>query len=60
MAHVVQLILGTFMDHLKIMSKGENVPSNFKESYVENVASMQAGCFKTVEKVSSDSSYNLV
>ena len=60
MAHVVQLILGTFMDHLKIKSKGENMPSNFKESYVEKVASMEAGFFKTVEKVSSDSSYNLV
>ena len=60
MAHVVQLILGAFMDHLKIKSKGENVPSNFKESYVEKVASMEAGFFKTVEKVSSDSSYNLV
>ena len=60
MAHVVQLILGVFMDYLKIKSKGENVPSNFKKSYVEKVASMEAGFFKTVEKVSSDSSYNLV
>ena len=60
MAHVVQLILGAFIDHLKIKSKGENMPSNFKESYVEKVASMEAGFFKMVEKVSSDSSYNLV
>lgn len=60
MAHVVQLILGAFMDHLKIKTKGEVVPSSFKESYVEKVASMEAGFFKTVEKVSSDFSYNLV
>ena len=48
------------MDHLKIKSKGENVPSNFKEFHVEKVASMEAGFVKMVEKVSSDSSYNLV
>jgi len=53
MAHVVQLILGSFMDHLKIKSKGEKVPPAFKETYVEKVASMEAGFFKTVEKVSS-------
>jgi len=57
MAHVVQLILGAFMDHLKIKSKGESMPSNFKESYVGKVASMEAGFFKTVEKVSSSPSY---
>jgi hypothetical protein len=60
MAHVVQLILGAFMDHLKIKSKGENVPSNFKESYVDKVASMEAGFFKTVEKVRSGFLYNLI
>jgi hypothetical protein len=53
MAHVVQLILGAFMDHLKIKSKGDKVPETFKETYVEKVASMEAGFFKTVEKVSS-------
>ena len=58
MAHVVQLVLGAFMDHLKIKSKGENVPANFKESYVNKVASMEAGFYKTVEKVSSSPMYN--
>jgi len=52
MAHVVQLILGSFMDHLKIKSKGDQMPSTFKESYVEGVITMEAGFFKTVEKVS--------
>ena len=55
---VVQLVLGAFMDHLKIKSKGENVPANFKESYVNKVASMEAGFYKTVEKVSSSPMYN--
>ena len=60
MAHVVQLVLGIFMDHLKIKSKGEIVSPNFKKSYVEKVTSMKAMFFKMVEKISSNSSYNLV
>ena len=51
MAYVVQLILGAFMDELKIKSKGDKMPSMFKESYVEKVTSMEPGFYKTVEKV---------
>jgi hypothetical protein len=54
MAHVVQLILGAFMEELKIKSKGDKIPSMFKESYVEKVNSMEPGFYKTVEKVSSN------
>ena len=57
MAHVVQLILGSFMGHLKIKSRGDQVPSTFMESYVEGVISMEAGFFKTVEKVCSSLVY---
>jgi len=59
MAHVVQLILGSFMDYLKIKSKGDlsQMPSTFMESYVEGVISMEAGFFKTVEKVCSSLVY---
>lgn len=60
MAHVVQLILGAFMDHLKIKWKGDQMPSVFKESYVAGVISMEASFFKTVEKVSSRLSFGVV
>jgi len=60
MAHVVQLILGSFMGHLKIKSKGDQMPSTFMESYVEGVASMEAGFFKTVEKVCSSHVYYFI
>ena len=41
------------MDHLRIDSKGKQMPGEFKDSYVEKIASLEAGFFKTVEKVSS-------
>ena len=52
MAHVVQLILSTFMKDLKIKVKDEKMPAEFKEKYIEKVQNMDRGFFKTVEKVS--------
>ena len=52
MAHVVQLILSTFMKELKIKVKDGKMPSEFKEKYIEKVQNMDRGFFKTVEKVS--------
>jgi hypothetical protein len=52
MAHVMQLILSTFMKELKIKVKDEKMPSEFKEKYIEKVQNMDRGFFKTVEKVS--------
>ena len=53
MAHVVQLILSTFMKELRIKVKDEKMPAVFKEKYIEKVQNMDRGFFKTVEKVST-------
>ena len=51
MAHVVQLILAAFMRKLQVSSKDGQMPSAFKESYIEKVTGMKCGFHKTIEKV---------
>jgi len=51
MAHVVQLILGTFMSSIKVESQNGHMLSDFKAGYIEKVRRLDNGFHKTVGKV---------
>ena len=50
-AHIVQLILDTFMSSIKVKSKNGHMPSGSKADYIDKVIRLDNGFHKTVEKV---------
>jgi len=59
-AHVVQLILATFMSSIKVMSRDGHMPSGFKAGYIQKVMRLDNGFQKTLAKVKCLTSHALV
>ena len=53
LAHTVQLILGVFIDSLKVKATNETVPTSIKRGKIAKVVGMTPGFKKIIEKVLS-------
>jgi hypothetical protein len=53
LAHTVQLILGVFIDSLKLKATNESVPTSLKKGKIAKVVDMPPGFKKIIEKVCS-------
>jgi hypothetical protein len=51
LAHTVQLILGVFIDSLKLKATNESVPTSLKKGKIAKVVGMPPGFKKIIEKV---------
>jgi hypothetical protein len=52
LAHTVQLILGVFIDSLKLKATNESIPTSLKKGKIAKVVTMPPGFKKIIEKVS--------
>jgi hypothetical protein len=53
LAHTIQLILGVFIDALRLSATNDTVPAALKKGKISKVAAMPAGFKKIIEKVRS-------
>jgi hypothetical protein len=51
LAHTVQLILGVFIDSLRLKATNESVPTSLKKGKIAKVVAMSPGFRKIIEKV---------
>jgi hypothetical protein len=51
LAHTVQLILGVFIDSLKLKASNDTVPTSLKKGKISKVVAMAPGFKKIIEKV---------
>ena len=51
LAHTVQLILGVFIDSLKLKASNDTVPRSLRKGKISKVVAMAPGFKKVIEKV---------